>query len=538
MLLRFIFLFWGIVFGILQPGKRRQSPIFPIRRSHWTSPNQKKPNHSKSEAIRPLIANKNARKIAPTSRFNPHQNEIMAKAKINQGIQFNPHLGVQTADQNPTTSSFPQSPSQHINQFAPKVPTGPNPNSSHHHHSPPPAKAPLISLPVGPSGSFCSDGIRIRKEFRDLTMEEWSIFKSTIIKMYEKDGAGFSLIDRIAKVHLDWAEEAHYTPYFLPWHRVFTWLMETEMRKISPGITIPYWYWPYDANNPNKSPIFHDFYLGTKTGPKGDCNWLASYPEKHCLVRNYRVLKRFYSEKTVSKLVYNKKLSFAEFAKKFEVGPHGIVHTEIGGKYGDMTDMASPYDPIFWLHHSQVEKVFLEWQIYRGRIDEFGGEHFGRKTKLTDYLRPFNISVEDALDHRKFCTSYQPFSRLLTSTMAIKAYLNQTEVVGEDREIASGEKEEERMPIGELPISWIQMLGIDEAEARAIEAELRSYEEEVEMKNIDPTVNESNSGEQKATPKSFELIREPNLPVLCMLSIPLFVGMLGISMALRRRSKS
>jgi hypothetical protein len=534
MSLQFIFLFWGVVFGIIQPSKRRQSSIFPIKGTHWTSHIQRKPNHSKSKAIRPPIANKKAKKSVPVPQFNPHQGEIITEAKINRDFQFNPHIGSQSTFQNQPILSFQQSPSHQMNQIAPKISTSTNPILTHHHHAPPPEKARLISFPVDPSGSFCSDGIRVRKEFRDLTMEEWSTFKSTIIKMYEKDGTGFSLIDRIAKVHLDWADEAHYTPYFLLWHRVFTWLMETEMRRISPGITIPYWYWPYDAQNPNKSPIFDDFYLGTKTGPKGDCNWLASYPEEHCLVRNYKSLKRFYSEKTVNKLVYNKNLSFAEFAKKFEIGPHGIVHTEIGGKDGDMTDMASPYDPIFWLHHSQVEKIFLEWQIYRGRIDEFGGEHFGRKTKLTDYLKPFNISVADALDHSKFCTSYQPFSRLLTSPRAIKD-LNQADEGEVDREITNAEKEEERMPIGELPISWIQMLGIDESEARAIEAELRSYEEEVELKNIDPNVSLE---ERKATPKSFKIYRKPSLPALCVLSIPLLLGMIGITVALRKRSKT
>ena len=518
----------GTVLAILQVNQRQQQPtLFPAQ-PQLRNPIQERRNILNEGIIYPPINNP---KSPPFPTFNPHKIGVEQETTKGHNFQFNPHLKGRPVAQTPTIPQFSRPPI--INHFAPKVPN--NANIHSHHHSPPPANAQLIQLQVDPSGNFCTDGIRVRKEFRDLTVEEWRIFKETLIKMYEKkDDSIPSLIDRIVKVHLDWAEFAHYTPYFLLWHRVFTWLMETEMRKISPGITIPYWYWPYDARNPNKSPIFHEFYLGTKTGPMGDCRWRASYPEKHCLVRNYRVLRGFYSEKTVNKLVYNKKLSFAEFAKKFEVGPHGIVHTEIGGEDGDMTDMASPYDPIFWLHHSQVEKIFLEWQVYRGRIDEFGGTFLGRKVKLTDYLEPFKISIADALDYQKFCTVYQPFSRLAISPIAIKD-LNQTDIGGGDQEI---EESEERIPIGELPVSWIQMLGMEEAEARAIEAELRSYEEAEEMKSNTPSIAEGNTGEQKDSHPSFKLEKRPNLLVLCGFSISILLGMIGVSIVICKRLKS
>jgi Common central domain of tyrosinase len=44
------------------------------------------------------------------------------------------------------------------------------------------------------------------------------------------------------------------------------------------------------------------------------------------------------------------------FAADLENGPHQIVHGLIGGH---MTSDYSPADPIFWLHHSNVDRVRL-----------------------------------------------------------------------------------------------------------------------------------------------------------------------------------
>jgi tyrosinase len=43
--------------------------------------------------------------------------------------------------------------------------------------------------------------------------------------------------------------------------------------------------------------------------------------------------------------------------------PHGTVHNLIGGSYGHMTYLDySAFDPIFWLHHCNVDRLFAIWQ--------------------------------------------------------------------------------------------------------------------------------------------------------------------------------
>lgn len=43
--------------------------------------------------------------------------------------------------------------------------------------------------------------------------------------------------------------------------------------------------------------------------------------------------------------------------------PHNTMHTLIGGVTGDMTDQTmAAYDPIFWFHHSNIDRLWATWQ--------------------------------------------------------------------------------------------------------------------------------------------------------------------------------
>jgi hypothetical protein len=45
-------------------------------------------------------------------------------------------------------------------------------------------------------------------------------------------------------------------------------------------------------------------------------------------------------------------------AGTLEGRPHNFVHRWVGG---DMVTVGSPYDPIFWLHHCNVDRLWSEW---------------------------------------------------------------------------------------------------------------------------------------------------------------------------------
>ena len=43
---------------------------------------------------------------------------------------------------------------------------------------------------------------------------------------------------------------------------------------------------------------------------------------------------------------------------RFEATPHNGVHNWIGGNF---KSMLSPLDPLFWLHHSNCDWIWAEW---------------------------------------------------------------------------------------------------------------------------------------------------------------------------------
>ncbi|KAF2152857.1 Di-copper centre-containing protein [Myriangium duriaei CBS 260.36] len=44
-------------------------------------------------------------------------------------------------------------------------------------------------------------------------------------------------------------------------------------------------------------------------------------------------------------------------------GAHNTIHTTVGGNGGQMSDISvAAFDPIFWLHHANVDRIFSIWQ--------------------------------------------------------------------------------------------------------------------------------------------------------------------------------
>lgn len=145
----------------------------------------------------------------------------------------------------------------------------------------------------------------------------------------------------------------HRTPYFLPWHRWFVLEMEREIHKLGGvyrAVTIPYWDWLSSPSMPVV--VVGGFGNGSDgcvdTGPFQ--NWTTTLGT--CLTRRRDDSAHLWSEKSVCSLFPRR-----DFSLSLENGPHAEVHLFVGG---NMATMASPDDPLFWMHHAFVD---LLWQL-------------------------------------------------------------------------------------------------------------------------------------------------------------------------------
>jgi hypothetical protein len=258
-----------------------------------------------------------------------------------------------------------------------------------------------------------------RKEFRDMSKHEWSVFKQAIHFLHQNRS---EIYDDWTKIHLNHSRIAHGSMYFFPWHRIYILLFEQELRKISPNITLPYWDWAYDSQDPIKSPIWKEEYLGIMNGEEGDCRWKCRLKKSHCLKRNYDAesIGTFHDRLTLTQIIQDINMTFVEFSSTIEQTPHGLVHASIGGVGGDMSYMHSPNDPLFWLHHSFIDKIWYDRQTHhRNWYDLSGQTSISLSTVLPHFSK---YTIQDSMNLSLLCYEYIPLSDSIIRQSSIDAF--------------------------------------------------------------------------------------------------------------------
>lgn len=95
----------------------------------------------------------------------------------------------------------------------------------------------------------------------------------------------------------------------------------------------------------------------------------------------------------------NAQTSYADFANYLENGPHAAVHFGVGSNDGDVgPQSSSPNDPLFFLHHTQVDRLWYLWQSVSpaNRTLDYGGVKWPDydPAGLDDSLRMLGLGVD------------------------------------------------------------------------------------------------------------------------------------------------
>jgi len=154
---------------------------------------------------------------------------------------------------------------------------------------------------------------------------------------------------------------------FLAWHRHFLLRFEQRLQQVDPAVSIPYWDWIADPTIPR----FLD-----------DPDLLASWS----------VERSFDRHEMPSEAELNLAMGigrFARFQRKLELGPHNDVHISVGGT---MATAMSPADPLFWLHHGNLDRLWAGWQESHPRAKPAKPRTILQPSKL------FNVTVASQLD--------------------------------------------------------------------------------------------------------------------------------------------
>ncbi|KAM7219489.1 hypothetical protein V8F06_005044 [Rhypophila decipiens] len=238
---------------------------------------------------------------------------------------------------------------------------------------------------------------RVRKSWHTLSTAERQAYIDAELCLMSKPGTlglrgARSKFDEFQAVHVSQAEIAHFVGQFFPFHRLYVWAHEEALRKEC-GYTgaQPYWDETVDAGAFSKSILFSETpgFGGNgvrngslaciQTGP------FASYKNPigpgykladHCIGRWISDMATLgASQATVNTCLA--KTNYLDFWACVEssTGPHGAGH---GGVGADMTNpVSSPGDPIFYLHHTWLDRIWAKWQAQNPelRLKEIGGNN-------------------------------------------------------------------------------------------------------------------------------------------------------------------
>jgi tyrosinase len=205
-----------------------------------------------------------------------------------------------------------------------------------------------------------------------------------------------------------WNECQHGTWFFLPWHRMFVVIFERIVRAavIETGgpadWALPYWnYGNGDEHaqlplafrnatlaNGEPNPLFIAERAEGMNNGKGQIPQEAGSPAKALARPRFIGKAEFGGDRTSPK-------QFSESGGELEETPHNVVHGLVGGEDGLMSNIRkAALDPIFWLHHANVDRIWSEWAgvvggphenpqegAWRGQSFSFFDEH-GQPTSL------------------------------------------------------------------------------------------------------------------------------------------------------------
>ena len=308
-----------------------------------------------------------------------------------------------------------------------------------------------------------------RKNQAHLTPAERTAFVNALLALKNSVPSQMGLASRYddyVQIHMDsmmaspgWA---HRAPAFFPWHRELLRRFELDLQAIDPTVSLPYWDWEVD-NSPDPtvagSPWTAEFMGGN--GDPGQGDKVTTGPFRfdggqwtlHVTTGaggadrdNTNYLRRRLADPSgATSLPTPANVADALTVTPYDAAPwdtsaqpsfrnrlegwygagsiHNRVHLWVGG---NMRPMTSPNDPVFFLHHCNIDRLWTLWQRQHpgepyapgaGVAGAPAGHH------LTDPMQPWGGATTPAsvLDHHALGYWYDtdpPQVTLLTPSLA------------------------------------------------------------------------------------------------------------------------
>ncbi|KAI9703544.1 MAG: hypothetical protein M1820_005848 [Bogoriella megaspora] len=273
----------------------------------------------------------------------------------------------------------------------------------------------------------------LRREWRSLSDDEKQEYISAVQclrRSPSRTNMSQSLYDDFPVIHTRIGNYSHGAAAFLSWHRAFLHIFERTLKEqCNYSGAMVYWDWTLDWANLTASPIW-----SSTTGFGGDGNisatddepiqrghcvsdgpfadlqvpWYGPLYQPHCLSRGFTHGRRlqknglFVRPEAIESLMRISK--YEQFFLDLEEGAHLAIPKTIQGDFALFT---APYDPVFMLHHGQLDRLWWLWQNrdWANRAHQYEGPaatNSSSRASITDML-PFgdltlDVKVSDIIE--------------------------------------------------------------------------------------------------------------------------------------------
>ena len=234
--------------------------------------------------------------------------------------------------------------------------------------------------------------VRIRKNANTLATAERDRFVAAFAQL---NNQGLGRFADFRNMHTNVSSpQAHGAPGFLPWHRAYLLDLERELQAIDASIALP--YWRFDRPAPN---LFQPDFLGVSDS-LGTVGFSNSNPLQFWKTDGVQGINRrpLFSVGSAPPGLRSEAQTLAlgtqyRLFRTMEGNPHGTAHTSFGGSISSIGTAAK--DPLFFLLHCNVDRLWAKWQRQNGRFDpalatsyDSGANPIGHN--LPDTMWPWN----------------------------------------------------------------------------------------------------------------------------------------------------
>jgi tyrosinase len=238
--------------------------------------------------------------------------------------------------------------------------------------------------------------VRVRKNAESLTPAERDRFLAAFAQL---NNQGLGRFADFRNMHTFVSQpQAHGAPAFLPWHRAYLLDLERELQAIDPSVALP--YWRFDQPAPK---LFTPDFFGVSNA-NGAVQLSNTNPLQFWVTDGVQGILR--SPRFSWDPATQPGPAVITEAQTFLLGttyppfsalegnPHGTAHTRWDG-YIRSIDTAAK-DPLFFLLHCNVDRLWAKWQRLNGRFDPAQAASYDSNPNnplghnLTDTMWPWN----------------------------------------------------------------------------------------------------------------------------------------------------